>query len=111
MQLSGYDIHKRIDVTATAYDACEICCGKTDGITRTGTNAREGNTIAVDPEVIPLGSKVYIPELEQIFTAEDTGGKIKGNRIDIFLATHEKAQQFGIKKLSVYVLDRTEALI
>ena len=46
--------------TVTHYCPCEICCGKTDGITFTGTQATEGRTVAVDPDVIPLGStRVY----------------------------------------------------
>ncbi|NLO88867.1 MAG: hypothetical protein GX088_00805 [Clostridia bacterium] len=108
MQLNGYQLKKVIKVEATAYDSCEICCGKTDGITKTGTKAKTNHTIAVDPEVIPLGSKVYIAELGIIYTAEDTGGKIKGNKIDIFMSTHEQAKQFGVKKLTAYVLENGE---
>ncbi|HBT19899.1 MAG TPA: hypothetical protein DEA47_00770 [Peptococcaceae bacterium] len=104
MQLYGYQLKKVIKVKATAYDSCEICCGKTDGITKTGTKAKTDHTIAVDPKVIPLGSKVYIAELGKIYTAEDTGGKIIGNRIDIFMDTHEQAKQFGIRELTAYIL-------
>ena len=92
-------------VTATAYDACVRCCGKTDGITRSGTKARVGRTIAVDPSVIPLGTKIYIPELGKVFTAEDTGGAIKGNRIDIFMDNHEIAEDFGVQNLQAYILE------
>ncbi|GAW93613.1 3D domain-containing protein [Calderihabitans maritimus] len=105
-QLAGHQIWEPMEVTATAYDACLSCTGKVDGITRTGTRATPGRTIAVDPAVIPLGAIVYIPELDTVFTAEDTGGKIKGPRIDIFFSTHEEALKFGVKKLTVYVITR-----
>lgn len=109
MQLYGYQLKKVIKVKATAYDSCEICCGKTDGITKTGTKAKTDHTIAVDPKVIPLGSKVYIAELGKIYTAEDTGGKIIGSRIDIFMDTHEQAKQFGIRELTAYILENNES--
>lgn len=106
-QLKGYAIGEELNLTATAYDACVLCCGKTDGITRTGTKARADQTIAVDPSVIPLGTKIYIPELGQIFTAEDTGGKIKGNRIDIYMESHAQAEAFGIQNFQAYILEES----
>jgi len=87
----------------TAYDACLICCGKTDGITATGTKAGVGRTIAVDPSVIPFGKRVMING--HIYTAEDSGSKIKGNRIDIFMSTHEEAKQFGVKQAEVFLVE------
>lgn len=57
----------------TAYCPCENCCGKSDGITASGTKATEGRTIAVDPTIIPYGTKVEIQGLG-IFIAEDCGG-------------------------------------
>lgn len=104
-QMSGYTLGGEMYVRATAYDACVRCCGKTDGITRSGTKARVGQTIAVDPSVIPLGTKVYIPELGQVFTAEDTGGAIKGNRIDIYMENHSQAEEFGVQNLQAYILE------
>lgn len=94
--------------TVTAYCACESCCGKTDGITATGTRATEGRTIAVDPKKIPYGSTVliyYKNELVGIYIAEDCGGAIKGNRIDIYYDSHKEALKWGRKKCKVYVLD------
>ena len=61
----------------TAYCPCAKCCGKTDGITATGTLAAEGRTIAVDPRVIPYGSSVTIYFADgtvHTYTAEDCGG-------------------------------------
>ena len=68
----------------THYCACKKCCGKwANGITASGTKAKAGRTIGVDPNVIPYGSKVKIGK--KIYTAEDTGGAIKGKKqIDIF---------------------------
>ena len=88
--------------TLTAYDACIKCCGKTDGITSTGTHAKAGRTIAVDPRVIPYGSKVMING--HVYIAEDTGGAIKGNKIDVYLDTHEQAVNFGRRTAEVYLV-------
>ena len=85
----------------THYCPCEECCGKTDGITYTGTTATQGRTIAVDPEVIPLGSEVTING--QTYIAEDIGGAIKGKRIDIFVNSHEEALELGVDYAPVYL--------
>lgn len=81
--------------TITAYCGCEKCCDKTDRITATDTHAIEGVTIAVDPVVIPYGSLVDIEGIGT-FVAEDCGGAIKGNKIDIYFERHEDALKFGI---------------
>ena len=75
---SDKKVVKTLNVKAYAYTG--------DGITATGTVPKYG-TIAVDPTVIPYGTKVYIKELDKVFTAEDCGGAIKGNTIDIFMTT------------------------
>lgn len=85
----------------TAYCACEKCCGKSDGITATGTKATANRTIAVDKTVIPYGTTVVINGNE--YVAEDTGGAIKGNIIDIFFDDHEEALNFGVQYADVYV--------
>lgn len=90
----------------TAYCPCMKCCGKTDGITSTGTTAAEGRTIAVDPRVIPYGSSVTIyfsDGTSHTYTAEDCGGGIKGNRLDIYFDDHQAALQFGVQSAMVYV--------
>lgn len=102
--MAGYEIGRPMEVTATAYDACIHCCGKTDGITKTGTLAQPNRTIAVDPRVIPLGSTVYIQGMG-VFLAEDTGRAIKGSRIDIFMESHRQAFNFGVKDLKIYILN------
>lgn len=90
-----------LTVTATAYCACEKCCGKTDGITATGTKATAGRTIAVDPSVIPYGTEVIING--HTYVAEDCGGAIKGNSIDIYFDSHAEALEFGRQNLVVKV--------
>ena len=89
----------------TAYCPCMKCCGKTDGITSTGTTATEGRTIAVDPRVIPYGSTVTIyfaDGTSHTYTAEDCGGAIRENRIDVFFDDHQAAREFGVQTAYVY---------
>jgi 3D (Asp-Asp-Asp) domain-containing protein len=71
--------------------------------TASGTHPTVGRTVAVDPRVIPLGSKIHIEGVGE-WIAEDTGGKIKGKRLDLFLPSVEKCIDFGKRTLDVYVL-------
>lgn len=71
-------------------------CGTGDGITYTGTKATVGRTVAVDPAVIPLGSWLYIEGFGWR-RAEDTGGKVKGNVIDIYVGEGPGARQEALK--------------
>jgi len=93
---------------ATAYCPCSKCCGKwASGITATGTTAEAGRTIAVDPTVIPYGSKVVLVDSRGFgheYIAEDCGGAIKGNRVDIYFDTHDEALQFGRQKMTAYLV-------
>ena len=84
----------------TAYCDCMKCCNKTDGITASGTKATQGRTIAVDPKKIPYGTKIIING--NTYVAEDCGGSIKGNRIDIFFYDHQDAWNFGIQYAEVF---------
>lgn len=88
-------------VTATAYCPCAYCCGKTDGITASGTIATQGRTIAADPSVLAYGTEVSING--NTYIVEDCGGAIKGNRIDIFYNSHEEALEFGIQELTAII--------
>lgn len=97
---------KQMTITAFAYCPCIQCCGKEDGITATGTQATPGRTIAVDPTVIPYGSRVVIDG--HIYVAEDCGGTIKGNTIDVFHSTHQEALQWGIKYVNAVVYSAEE---
>lgn len=71
-----------------------------DGITSTGTKPTVGRTIAVDPRVIPYGSKVIING--HTYIAEDCGGAIKGNIIDLFVGSTEEAYQKGVYYTEIY---------
>lgn len=86
----------------TAYCPCVKCCDKNDGITATGTKATAGRTLAVDPSVIPYGTEIIING--NTYVAEDCGGAIKGNKIDVFFDTHAEALQFGRQVMTVYIL-------
>jgi 3D (Asp-Asp-Asp) domain-containing protein len=104
-------IKKVLNTTLTAYTAGFESTGKkashpTYGITYSGMKAKEGRTIAVDPNVIPLGSTVFIEGIG-IRKAEDIGSAIRGSRIDVFMNDLGQAQEFGVKKnVKVYLLDR-----
>ena len=95
---------KEFYVTATAYTAdCNGC----SGITATGINLKANRNlkvIAVDPSVIPLGSKVWV-EGYGYAVAGDTGGAIKGNRIDLHMASKSSAYQFGRRQVKVKVMN------
>lgn len=91
---------KSIKVVATAYCPCVKCCGKSDGITATGTKATAGRTVAVDPSIFPYGTEIVINGNK--YTAEDCGGAVKGNKVDIFFNTHEEALNFGRQALTAY---------
>jgi len=97
------------NVTLTAYSAGFESTGKTEdhplyGITASGTKVQEGRTIAVDPDVIPLGWWVYIEGIG-FRRAEDKGSAVKGKKIDIYYDSETKAERFGKKKgYTVYVI-------
>lgn len=88
-----------ITMEATAYLPTD---GGGDGITATGVQARHG-IVAVDPSVIPLGTRVFIPGYGEAIAA-DTGGDIVGNRIDVVLEDYGSAIQFGRRTVDVYIL-------
>lgn len=86
-------------VTATAYSP------EDDGGQRTalGIKPKSGVTIAVDPRLIPLGSKVFIQGFGWRL-AQDTGGAIKGRRIDIFMSSRRLADTFGRRRLKIFFI-------
>ncbi|MCQ6281858.1 G5 and 3D domain-containing protein [Bacillus sp. EB600] len=91
-------------VSATAYTAdCNGCSGNT----ATGLNLRanpNAKVIAVDPRIIPLGSKVYVDGYGYAIAA-DTGGAIKGYKIDVFISSKAEAYRWGLKKVKITVLN------
>lgn len=86
----------------TAYCACTKCCGKTNGITASGTKATAGRTIATDGK-FAFGTKLSINGTTYI--VEDRGGAIKGNKIDVYFNTHAEALSWGVKYLPVEVVE------
>ena len=84
----------------TAYCACSKCCGKQTGITASGTRATAGRTIAASSQ-FGFGTKLLING--NVYTVEDRGGAIQGNKIDIYMDTHAEALQWGVKYLPVQV--------
>lgn len=96
------------EYTITYYCPCMQCCGKTDGITATGTLATEDRTVAVDPKVIPLGSEMVIEGKSYI--AEDVGGAIKGQKIDIYVNSHQEALNRGRQRAEVHLVAMTDTV-
>jgi len=92
---------------ASGYSANDPAQG-TNNITATGKEIKEG-MIAVDTRVIPLGTKIEIKDMG-IFKAEDTGGKIKGNRIDIYFDTKKEAKEFGRKGVWIKIIGNSYEL-
>ncbi|MBO4852848.1 MAG: peptidoglycan-binding protein [Schwartzia sp.] len=91
---------KAVYVSATAYSAYDPGNGP---YTASGTPVRHG-VIAVDPSFIPIGTRVYIPGYGEA-VAEDTGGAIVGNIIDVAFDTHEEAIEFGCQDLEIYIIE------
>jgi len=108
---------RTIDVKATAYCLCKKCCGKSPsnpgyGVTASGLKITPGagmKVVASDPNVIPLGTNVYI---EGLYGARDygyavvadTGSAIKNLKIDLYMDTHQMALNWGVKSVRVYIL-------
>lgn len=107
-------VHESIgEFRLTAYCSCEKCCGKwaknrpkdENGnaivLGATGEVLKAGRSIAVDPEVIPYGSEVIING--HIYKAQDCGGAINGNSIDVYFDDHQAAVEFGVQYAEVFV--------
>lgn len=104
----------------TAYCSCEKCCeywatirpkdeqGNPIVYTASGAIAQENHTVAVDPTLIPYGTKLLING--KIYVAEDCGGAIEGNRIDIYFSSHEAAVNFAIQYAEVFIIEEDYSL-
>ena len=100
-----YTYDRTMKVKATAYTHTDAGCDK---ITATGTTVHWG-TVAVDPKLIPYGTKMFIVSNDGSFVygvsaAEDCGGSIKGNRIDLYMPTTRQCFNFGIRNCTIYFL-------
>ena len=87
--------------SVTAYTASYEECGKTDGITSSGTKATEGRTVACD--FLAFGTQVVI--LGQTYTVEDRIGSGHPSKIDVFMESKEEALKFGRRQLEVEILE------
>lgn len=101
-------VRRVLTMVATAYDAGPISTGKSPGhpaygITASGMRAVYG-VVAVDPRVIPMFTRLYVPGYGHAIAA-DTGGAIKGNRIDLFYPNYWDAVQYGRRTIQVYILE------
>ncbi|AST95167.1 3D domain-containing protein [Shouchella clausii] len=99
---SPKEVSTTLTVEATAYTAS---CNGCTGVTYTGIDLNANpnqKVIAVDPNVIPLGSKVYVEGYGEAIAA-DIGGAIKGNKIDVFIPNESEALQFGRQEVTVHV--------
>lgn len=101
------------NVTLTHYCICEKCCGKSPddpsyGITASGRKATPYVSVAVDPDVIPLGSDVLVDYGDsdiKYYRADDTGGAVKNNHIDLCVSDHQEALNLGVKTVTVWVVN------
>ena len=103
---------KVVLMTAAAAAAAtfEVTAYSIEGKTALGTRARQG-IVAADPAVLPLGSRIRIlgaGAYAGIYTVEDTGRSIQGNRLDIYVAKGSEAKRFGRRRLAIEILERRE---
>ena len=103
--IGAYEYIGECTVTYYCCEAYEHVCGDGDGLTATGLPVTPG-VVAVDPEVIPLGSTVIIDG--QAYLAADTGGAVRGNHVDIAVATHQEAEDLGVTTADVWVVEDDE---
>lgn len=100
------------NATVSHYCICQKCCGKTPdnpgyGITASGRKATPYVSVAVDPDVIPLGSDVLVDYGDgeiKYYRADDTGGAVKGDHIDLCVGGHQEALHLGIRTATVWVV-------
>lgn len=103
--IGAYQYIGECTITHYCCEAYEHVCGDGDGLTATGIPVTPG-VVAVDPEVIPLGSTVIIDG--QAYLAADTGGAVRGNHVDIAVATHQEAEALGVTTADVWVVEDDE---
>ena len=92
---------RKMDVKATAYTSA---ANEGGAYGFNGERLRDGH-IAADLKVLPIGTKVYIPSLNKIYTVVDTGSAIKNNKIDIWMRSKSQCIQWGVRNITIYVLE------
>lgn len=92
---------RKMQVKATAYTSA---LNEGGAYAYNGERLRDGH-IAADLRVLPIGTKVYIPSLNKIYTVVDTGSAIKNNKIDIWMSSKSQCNQWGVKNITIYVLE------
>ena len=111
---NSFTVAKTMNIKATAYSSDISENGKWGAVDCLGNPLKLG-TVAVDPKLIPLGTKLYVtgydfnglPKGGMMATATDTGGKIKGERIDIFVpGSMDEVNNFGIQYVKVHILQK-----
>lgn len=89
--------------TVYAYCPCEKCCGQwSGGPTASGVMPEEGRTVAADWDVLPAGTEIYIDGVGWR-TVEDTGSGINGNKLDLYMDSHQDALEWGLQEVEVFV--------
>ncbi len=91
-------LNEVVTFIVTAYCACALCTGHTHGITKSGHPVKANHTAACPPSM--LGAIIHIDGLG-LRVCDDTGSKIKGNHVDVYISDHNKAKKFGVKRLAV----------
>jgi 3D (Asp-Asp-Asp) domain-containing protein len=97
-------LSKEMTMVATAYDSSWESCGPWDGQTTASGLPVGRGIVAVDPKVIPLGTRLYVEGYGEAIAA-DTGGAIKGNRIDLYMESRKEALNYGIQTIKVRILN------
>ena len=94
---------KKLKFTARAYAI--------EGTTASGEETLAGHTIAADPEILPLGTRILVSGAGKYsgeYVVTDTGELVKGRRLDIFMNSYQEAKRFGVRPVTVQILSRAE---
>ena len=95
-----------VQMRVTAYCPCPKCCGSySDGITASGHEISQGDRFVAADKIYPFGTEIIIPGYKngQAVKVLDRGGVIRGNRLDVFFNSHQKALEWGIRYLNVRI--------
>lgn len=89
--------------TTSAYCTCKLCCASGFGLTYAGTVPQANHTISADINLFPLGTRLMIGDT--VYTVEDIGTGIHGNRLDIYFGSHQEALDYGVRTVDVYAVE------